>query len=165
VNVFTALLGAHLVGKADVVIVAMGPGGVGTGTRLGYSGVEQAQVLDATGALGGRAVGCVRISFSDARDRHQGISHHSLTSLALTARPATIAVPRLTGPQADVVNGQLGSIDDRHQIVTAEGGPGLELLRSRNVPVGSMGRSLEEAPEPFLAAAAAGAVAGEMIRG
>ena len=41
------------------MIAAMGPGGVGTGTRLGFSGIEQSQVLDAAGALGGRGVACL----------------------------------------------------------------------------------------------------------
>ena len=165
VNVFTALLAARLVAEADVVVAAMGPGGVGTGTRLGYTGIEQAQVLDATTALKGRPVGCLRISFSDPRDRHEGISHHSLTSLRLTGHPVTVAVPELPDAQRDLVAGQLQALEGRTRVVAADGEPGLELLRQKGITPESMGRSIDASPEPFLAAAAAGAVAASMLEG
>ena len=45
----------------------MGPGIVGTNTRLGFSGMEVGPVLDAAAALGGDPIACLRVSFADAR--------------------------------------------------------------------------------------------------
>ena len=47
---------------ADITVVAMGPGVVGTGTRLGTTALEAAPALDAAAALGGQPVLCARVS-------------------------------------------------------------------------------------------------------
>ena len=162
VNVYSALTGCRVAGAADVIVAAMGPGGVGTGTRLGFSGIEQGQVLDAAVALRGRAIACVRVSFDDARDRHRGISHHGMTTLLLaTARRATVVLPVLPGVPGEVLEEQCerSGIGRRHDVVEADGHPGVELLRARGLDPRTMGRPLSHSPEPFLAAAAAGAVA------
>ena len=72
VSVFSALVVARHVADADVAVVAMGPGIVGTNTRLGFSGLEVGPVLDATVALGGVPVAALRVSFADPRARHIG---------------------------------------------------------------------------------------------
>ena len=46
-------LAAHVL-DADAVVVGMGPGVVGTGTRLGTTGIEVAPILDSVAAMGGR---------------------------------------------------------------------------------------------------------------
>src|SRR5207249_3565316 len=56
VSVFSALAVARHAANADVVLVAMGPGIVGTNTRLGFSGMEVGPILDAAAALNGRPV-------------------------------------------------------------------------------------------------------------
>ncbi|MFA7147712.1 MAG: DUF3866 family protein, partial [Syntrophomonadaceae bacterium] len=81
VNVYSGLLAARKVLKADIIITSMGPGIVGTGTRWGFTGIEQGQILNAVHSLGGIPVAVPRISFADPRPRHRGISHHSLTVL------------------------------------------------------------------------------------
>ena len=83
---------------ADLVVVAMGPGVVGTGAALGTTAVEAAPVLDAVAALGGDAVLCVRASQADERPRHRGVSHHVHTVLDLVRTRTTVA----TVPQADL---------------------------------------------------------------
>ncbi len=88
VNVPSGLALAAEVGAAEVIIVGMGPGVVGTGTRLGTTAIEAAAVLDAAAALGGEPILAVRASSGDLRDRHRGISHHTRTVAELTsARP------------------------------------------------------------------------------
>jgi hypothetical protein len=162
VNVFSALTALRIAGECDAVVAAMGPGIVGTASALGFTGLEQGQVLDAAGALDGRAIAALRINFADTRPRQQGVSHHCLTALTIAAqRPCTVVVPELPGPQAVEVADRLAEyrIAERHDLVEAKGGPGLELLRERGIKVTSMGRSLEDVPELFLAAAAAGSVA------
>ena len=70
---------AALHGSVEAVAVtSLGPGIVGTATALGFSGIEQGQLLDAACALGGKSYACLRISFADDRARHRGVSHHSL---------------------------------------------------------------------------------------
>jgi len=52
VSIFSALAVARHVADADAAVVAMGPGIVGTNTRLGFSGMEVGGILDAAGAAG-----------------------------------------------------------------------------------------------------------------
>jgi hypothetical protein len=167
VNVHSGLAALRVVGTADVAVVALGPGIVGTGTRLGYSGIEQGTVLDAAAALGGLPVACLRVSFADDRPRHHGVSHHSLTALHVAARePATVVLPTLPPEQLRALRGRLdeAGISERHEVVVADGAPGVELLRERGLDPSSMGRPMSAAPEPFLAASAAGARAAELLR-
>jgi hypothetical protein len=162
VNVFSGLAVLRFAAEVDVAVVAMGPGVVGTDTVLGFTGMEQGQVLDATTALGGRAIACLRIGFADPRERHRGVSHHCLTALRLAARErATVVVPVLSRERAALVSRQLADagIDGRHDVVTVDGSAGLALLRERGVEPTSMGRALSSVPELFLAGAAAGAEA------
>jgi Protein of unknown function (DUF3866) len=166
VNVFSGLAAARVVGRADVVIVAMGPGIAGTGTTLGFSGIEQGQVIDAVTALQGHPIACLRVSFAEQRPRHRGLSHHTVTALTIGSRTsATVAVPDRPAALSDTLRSELFRhlIADRHALVTANGEPGFKLLQDRDLEVVSMGRSMEEAPEGVLAAAAAGAIAGAAI--
>lgn len=167
VNVFSALAALRSAGGADAVVVAMGPGVVGTDTTLGFSAMEQGQVLDAVTALGGVAIAALRISFSDTRERHLGISHHTLTSLRLAARePCRIALPELPEDRAAEVRSQIASAGiERHQVLEADGGPGLRFLAELKLRPSSMGRSADEVPELFVAAAAAGALAAQALDG
>ena len=94
VTLHTALLAARHVVGADVVVVAQGPGNLGTGTRWGFSGVAAGEAVNAAGVLGGRPVASLRVSGADARDRHLGVSHHSLTAYGRVAlTPADVVVP------------------------------------------------------------------------
>ena len=164
VNVFSGLVALRHVTEVDFIVAAMGPGIVGTGTRLGFTGMEQGQVLDAVTALGGHSIACLRISFADDRERHRGVSHHSLTALSVAARePTTFVVPFLPEQQLEVVTKDLSQpgIGGRHFGIAADGAPALQLLKERGIDVSSMGRKVEEIPELFLAAGAAGAVAAD----
>ena len=49
------------------------------------------RALDTVAALGGRPVACLRVSSGDARDRHQGVSHHTRTVLDLVRSPVLVA--------------------------------------------------------------------------
>lgn len=94
INKFTALIAAKHILKADLAIVAMGPGIAGTGTRLGYSGVETGEIANAVSKLGGRPVMIPRISFAETRSRHNGLSHHTLTTLTqVTAARTYVPLP------------------------------------------------------------------------
>ncbi|HEY8416545.1 MAG TPA: DUF3866 family protein [Limnochordales bacterium] len=167
VTVFSGLLAARWALRADAAIVAMGPGVVGTGTRYGTTAIETGQHLDAAGILGGRAVAALRLSFSDPRSRHRGVSHHTLTALGTIAqRPCWVALPQLAPGEERLVVEQLSAagIAARHRLVReARGREALAALAARGVTVRSMGREPEEDPAPFLAAAAAGFVAADLL--
>ncbi|MDP9068156.1 MAG: DUF3866 family protein [Actinomycetota bacterium] len=166
VNVFSGLVALQRATRCDAVIAAMGPGVVGTGSRLGHSAIEQGQLLDAATALHGRAIATVRVSFHDGRPRHFGISHHTLTALTVAARErCTVVVPKLPVAQTRLMEAQLekSEVCARHELVFASGRPGVRLLRERGINPVSMGRTMGEAPELWYAAAAAGSVAGEAL--
>ncbi len=148
VSVPSALAVAVAVERADLVIVAMGPGVVGTDSALGTTAVEAAAILDATTALGGRPILCVRASGADGRPRHQGISHHVETVLRLTQSSVELALPP-----------ELSRDADRHyvHVVTPPDVPAL--LAARDIRVTSMGRGPEDDPIFYAAAGAAGTLA------
>jgi Protein of unknown function (DUF3866) len=164
VTVHSGLLTAkHAVG-ADVAVVAQGPGNLGTGTRWGFSGVAAGEAVNAVAALGGRPVASLRISFADPRDRHQGVSHHSRTAYGQVALArADVVVPGLPEPQASRVAADVAPLAARHTLVTVPVGGLDEALRTTPVPLSTMGRSLDQDAEYFLAAAAAGRHAASLL--
>lgn len=163
VNAFSGMTALKRAGDVDAIVVAMGPGVVGTGTALGFTAMEQGPLLDAAAALGGRPIACLRLSFVDERERHHGVSHHCLTALTVGAqRACTVAVPQLTDDQAQVIARQLerSGVADRHEVVEASGLEAIQRAVDAGVELESMGRSFDDNPEYFLAAGAAGAIAG-----
>lgn len=164
VNVHSGLAALKHVESCSVVIAGMGPGVVGTGTALGFSAIEQATLLDATGALGGKPVACLRVSFADERERHRGLSHHTITALRMASRSGTrLVVPDLGGDENALVKElEEAGLTESFEVIVESGEPGVGLLRDRGLRVSSMGRSLDEIPELFLAAAAAGRVAASL---
>jgi len=168
VTVFSALLAARAVAGAEVIVVADGPGKVGTATPWGATDVASGMSLNAAAILGGRAVAALRVSFADPAYRHHGVSPHSLTVLREVAvMPVHVAVPILEGEQRQAVWSALreAKLEERHQVVEASGAPALDLLREAGLSVESMGRSMEEDPALFLGAGAAGVLAGRMAAG
>ena len=165
VSVYSALAIARHVARADAAVVVMGPGIVGTNTRLGFTGLEVGQVLDATVALGGVPIACLRVSFADPRNRHAGLSHHSATALRLVARErALVAMPALPPEQAAVLRADLeaAGIDRRHELVPVDDAPdAITLLESHGLWITSMGRPAADDPALFQAGAAAGALAAQ----
>jgi hypothetical protein len=166
VSIWSALAVARHVARADAAVVVMGPGIVGTNTRLGFSGMEVGPVLDAAHALAGVAIACLRVSFADGRDRHQGLSHHSATALRLAARErALVAVPRLPPEQAARLQADLvaAGIDRRHELVDVDAPDALALFARYELQVASMGRPAVDDPALFQAAAAAGVLAARSL--
>ena len=162
VSVFSALAVARHAAGADVVVVAMGPGIVGTNTRLGFSGMEVGAVLDAAVALDGVPIAALRASFADPRPRHEGISHHSATALRVACRERVIVpLPRLGAPFDERLRSDLAEagIDRRHDIVDVDVPDVLALFAEHDLRITSMGRPAEDDPVLFQAAAAAGVVA------
>ena len=165
VTLHTGLLAAKHVVGADIAIVTQGPGNLGTGTRWGFSGVACGEAINAAVVLGGRPVGSLRISSADPRGRHHGVSHHSLTAYSKVAlAPADIVVPDLPGEFGEKVRTQAARLAGRHNLISAPVAGLEDELRRVPVHLSTMGRGLEEDPEYFVAAAAAGAHAATLLR-
>jgi hypothetical protein len=93
VNVWSALARAQAAGY-EVAVCSIGPGIVGTATRLGHGGLAAAAAANAASALGGRAVIALRISEADERDRHLGLSHHAQAVLDMALGEVWVAEPK-----------------------------------------------------------------------
>lgn len=156
-TVHSALLAARHVLGADVVVVAQGPGNVGTGTRWGFSGVAVGEGLNAVTALSGHPVAVLRVSQADARERHYGVSHHSVLALGRVALGRVdVVVPTLPAPMGDLVRQHVQPLAARHRLVEVDTAGLLDALAQCPVPLRTMGRGLHDDPAAFLAAAAAG---------
>lgn len=171
INRFTALLAAKRVQHADIAIAALGPGIVGTGTALGHTAVEAADLVHAAHALGGSPIVMPRISFADRRERHFGLSHHLLETLGrLTFMPATVAIP--VPPEhrfRDVLEEQIKQygLAQRHHITWIDAIDPGEIgrrLQAYPEPITTMGRGLREDPMFFAAVCAAACVAESAFR-
>lgn len=166
VNAFSGMLALRHAAGVDALIVASGPGVVGTDTKFGFTAIEQGPLLDAAAALNGIAIAALRISFVDQRDRHVGVSHHTLTALSVAAqRRCRVALPVLPEDRAEAVHSQIeaSGVAGKHDVIEVEGAPGLHLIRELDLRPSTMGRSLDEIPELFVAASAAGALAGRFL--
>jgi hypothetical protein len=161
----TGLLAARHVLRADVAVVAQGPGNLGTGSTWGFSGVALGEAVNAIGTLGGRAVGSLRISEGDGRPRHRGVSHHSLTAYGKVALlPADLPVPDGLPPTlAGEIDAALAPLAARHRLVRVPAGGLHEALRASPVGLSTMGRGLDADHAYFLAAAAAGRHAAALL--
>jgi hypothetical protein len=119
----------------DVTVCAIGPGIVGTASRLGHGGMAAATAANAAAALGGKPVVVARVSEGDARERHRGLSHHTRAVLDLCL--GDVVVP-----------------DDADADGWREACAGL--------PLEHMGRGPDDDPAFFAAAFAAGRLAGRL---
>ena len=164
-TVHTGLLAARHVLHADVTIVAQGPGNLGTGTAWGFSGVALGEAINATVALGGRPIGSLRISDGDARPRHRGLSHHTLTAYGKVALvPADLPLPDdLATDLAKEVSDALAPLATLHRIVEVPT-HGLDAaLQDSPVKLSTMGRGLAEDHAYFVTAAVAGRHAASLL--
>lgn len=157
VNIYTALITAKEIAKADVAIVCMGPGIVGTDTRLGFSGVEQGIIGDAVNKLGGYSILTPRISFSESRVRHYGISHHSITVLKqLSCTKVNVPIPAYKN--IDHLNYIKNQIDENglgslHNIYYVDISGIDEILTQNSVYMHKMGKDLMADKEYFIGCA------------
>jgi hypothetical protein len=157
VSVPGALALARHVQHADLIVVGMAPGVVGTGSPLGTTAVEVAGLLDTAAALGADPIAVLRMSSGDPRPRHRGLSHHTSTVLHLTRSAVTVPVP---------AGEARPTLDDagRHHVVEVAPPEVAEVLTRAGVRITTMGRGPEEDELFFQAAGAAGQLAAERAR-
>jgi hypothetical protein len=130
----------------DACIAGPGPGILGSATALGHGGLAGLDTAHAALSLGCPTIVVPRMSSSDARKRHRGLSHHTATVLELMLRPALVAVPA----------GAVVNLPGEHEARAAE--VDLEGYAASQLPARTMGRSIEEDALFFRAALAGGVV-------
>jgi hypothetical protein len=135
----------------EVVVCAIGPGIVGTGSAFGHGGLAAADAANATQALHGTSILAVRASEGDSRERHQGVSHHAQAVLALCL--GDVIVPWPAG--YDVSQG----FESRLEVDVSEWEEACAGL-----PLAHMGRGPQDDPLFFAAAFAAGRAAASLTR-
>lgn len=157
INIYTALITAKEVLNADCVFVSMGPGIAGTGTKYGFTGIEQGPILDAVKKLGGNPIAIPRISFADKRERHNGISHHSITIFKeIVNVDITIPISNYESDKLNKIRAQIEENDlNRHNIVYIDNKNTKEDLDYFGLKVRTMGRNYEQDTEFFEAASSA----------
>ena len=162
INVYTALIAAKEILKADAAVVCMGPGIAGTDTVYGFSGIEQSQIIDSVNNLKGKAIAVPRISFSDSRERHFGISHHSRTTLGkLCCTKAAIALPLLEKSKLEILNSQLheSGISEKHEVSFWNIEETEHIFQASEYCFNKMGKSYNQDREYFLTCGVAACLA------
>jgi hypothetical protein len=137
----------------DAAIVGPGPGIIGSETRLGHGGMAALDSAHAALALGFPALLSPRLSETDPRERHRGVSHHTLAILELLLGGVEVAVP---ADDDDIALELAEAAGDRHKLRKAQ--PDLTGYAATGLPTRTMGRGIDEDPLFFAAPLAAGAV-------
>lgn len=144
----------------DAAVVGPGPGILGSGSALGHGGIVALESAHTALALGCPTVLCARMSSGDPRRRHQGLSHHTATVLALLLAPVDLALPEdLAGrPGPDGATPAVLAERHGHRWTAVATHDLLDGYRATGLPARTMGRSLDEDPPFFAAALACGAL-------
>ena len=172
----------------DAAVCGPGPGIVGSGSPLGHGGMWALDSAHVALSLGCQALVVARMSSGDRRERHRGISHHTLTVLDLLLEPVTVALPAgMRSPSGSDLASALGGgpgvapgadgarraalrLDvERPARITRHdwrrAAVDLPAFAASGLPAQTMGRSLVQDPLFFGAALAGGAVLAELARG
>lgn len=140
----------------DAVVVAPGPGILGSATALGHGGMAALDALHAAFSLGMDPLLCPRVSDADPRPRHRGLSHHVHAVLELALHPLSIAAPEGHEAIAASIREAAG---ERHRVLSAPAD--LDGYAHSGLPRRTMGRDLDEEPSFF----ACGLAAGHLLAG
>jgi hypothetical protein len=132
----------------DAVLVGPGPGILGSETAYGHGGMAALDSTHAALSLGLPTVLSPRLSSSDSRDRHRGLSHHTRSVLDLCLAPVDVVLPE----DAEALADDLAGTEHRLHVAPAD----LEGYAASSLPRRTMGRDLEEDPLFFAAPLSAG---------
>ena len=135
----------------DVALVGPGPGIIGSDSEFGHGGMAALDSAHAALSLGLPTMLSPRLSASDPRERHLGVSHHTHTVLELLLAEIEVAVPEGEERIAAALDEAPGG--HRLRPATAD----LDGHEGSGLPARTMGRSLREDPLFFAAPLAAGA--------
>ncbi len=95
----------------DAAVCGPGPGIIGSGSALGHGGMAALDSAHAALALGAQTLLVARMSSGDSRERHRGISHHTLIVLDLLLEPVAVALPAgMRSPVGAELRAGLGAV-------------------------------------------------------
>lgn len=129
------------------IVCAIGPGIVGTASRFGHGAMAAAEALNAASSLGGWPILVPRLSVADHRERHRGLSHHTLAVLDLCLGQVTVAWPSGFAEASPPAGTETVDVSGWQEACAG-------------LPLASMGRGPADDPWLFAAAFAAGKLAG-----
>jgi hypothetical protein len=135
----------------DAALVGPGPGIIGSETALGHGGAMALDTAHAALALGMATLLSPRLSSADPRERHRGVSHHTLTVIELLLDRVEVPVPAGEGAVIEALSQAAG---DRHDL--REESVDLDGYAAAGLSTRTMGRDIDEDPLFFAAALAAG---------
>jgi hypothetical protein len=152
----------------DAAIAGPGPGILGSATRYGHGGMAALDTAHAALALGLATLVSPRLSSSDPRERHRGLSHHTRSVLELLLGAVRVPVPEAEvegwpvldagAPEGGSAQAALDALIEicggRHDIAVEA--IDLDGYAASGLPVRTMGRTIQEDPLFFAAALAAG---------
>lgn len=141
----------------DGILIGPGPGIIGSDTTYGHGGMSALDNAHAALSLGLPTLISPRLSSSDPRERHRGLSHHTRTVLQLLLAPVEVAIPEGEPEIAEA----LEAFPHRVQQVPTD----LDGYATAALPTTTMGRSLQDDPLFFAAALAAGTLLADRIAG
>jgi hypothetical protein len=146
----------------DCAIVGPGPGILGSSSSLGHGGLAALSNSHAALSLGCPVVLVPRMSSGDERERHRGLSHHTETVLAMLLRPVRVVVPAGVSLPSGAGLERAIAQDGRHKGVHVDVSGLVDPYLSSGLPSTTMGRSLDEDRDFFLAALAGGTVLADL---
>jgi hypothetical protein len=166
----------------DAAVCGPGPGIVGSSSPLGHGGMYALDSAHTALALGASTLLVARMSSTDSRERHRGISHHTLTVLDLLLEPVTVALPAgIRSPAGADLRARLGWVfgsateSVRPQLALDVDRPArmarhdwrrapvdMPAYLASGLPSETMGRALVEDPLFFAAALAGGTVLSDL---
>lgn len=132
----------------DAILIGPGPGIIGSDTTYGHGGMAALENAHAALSLGLLTLISPRLSSSDPRDRHRGLSHHTRTVLQLLLAPVAVVLPE--GELEVAV--ALEPFDHQVEQVAVD----LDGYAAAGLPTSTMGRSWQDDPLFFKAALASG---------
>jgi Protein of unknown function (DUF3866) len=168
----------------EVAICGPGPGIVGSSSALGHGGITALDSAHAALALEAPTLLIARMSSGDERERHRGISHHTLTVLDLLLEPVTVALPAgVRSPVGVDLRARLGEVFGGAAAARARPSLALDVERpvritrhdwrraavdlpayaASGLSTSTMGRTLAQDPLFFGAALAGGGVLAELV--
>ncbi|MGA8746378.1 MAG: DUF3866 family protein [Solirubrobacterales bacterium] len=153
---------AHRLGW-DAVLAAPGPGIIGSNTRLGHGGMAVLESAHAALSLGMVTLISPRLSGAELRERHRGVSHHTLTVLTMLLSSVVVVLPEgspeVRAELTAEVRAELAAVaEGRHQLHEAPAD--LAGYSATGLPAQTMGRRIEDDPLFFAAPLAAGRLLG-----
>jgi Protein of unknown function (DUF3866) len=134
----------------EAAIVGPGPGIIGSETNFGHGGMAALDNAHAALSLSMGTLLSPRLSSSDPRERHRGLSHHTLMVASMLLAPVTIPIP-VDLPE---IAAELAAAAPSHNVVEAT--VSLDAYADTELPARTMGRSIDEDPLFFAAPLAAG---------